>query len=146
MSSAAAFIINPMRDFIMSARSVTAQLQNTTDLPLMLLSAKLSHGAWSQNMYPPTDISGNSNGAWASQSDGFMTGTEGTLTYMLAGAGQVTLHWDNPFAGSNKYTSAAPSGYEISHSGGGGNKPRNVLWRSLLQRNTADNISRTKWC
>ena len=104
----------------MASRSTTVKFQNNTDLPMTLINAKLSHGAWSQNLYPPENIAPNGTGTWESQSDGFMTGTEGTATYMLGNVGDVTVDWENPFAGSNKYSSSAPNGYELSHSGGGG--------------------------
>ncbi len=105
----------------MSSRSTTVKLINNTPATLKLTNAKLSHGVWSQNMYPPETINGNSDGIWMSESDGFMTGTEGTVTYALPnGAGNVVIHWDNPYVGSNSYSDSVPSGYQISRSGGGG--------------------------
>lgn len=38
-----------------------------------------------------------------------MTGTEGEVQYLPAGAGNVTVHWNNPYAGSNSYSCTAPA-------------------------------------
>lgn len=105
----------------MASRSTTVKLINTTSATLTRTNAKLSHGVWSQNMYPPKTINANGEGIWMSESDGFMTGTEGTVEYALPnGAGNIVIHWDNPYIGSNSYSDSAPSGYQISRSGGGG--------------------------
>ncbi|GGX14637.1 aegerolysin family protein [Aquimarina muelleri] len=105
----------------MSARSTTVKLQNTTSDLIKLTDASLSHGVWSSNQYPPSTISANSDGSWMSESDGFMTGTEGTVTYQLPnGIGSIVITWDNPYVGSNSYSMKAPAGFEINKSGGSG--------------------------
>ena len=105
----------------MSARSTTVKLQNTTDFTLTLINAELDHGIWSQNQYPPRTIGPKSEGSWMSESDGFMTGTEGSVTYQLSDSkGNVYIEWDNPYIGSNSYKHTAPAGFEISQSGGSG--------------------------
>jgi hypothetical protein len=68
-------------------------------------------------LYPPEKIDPHGRATWGSESDGFMTGTEGTTTY-ASSAGDITITWDIPFAGSNSYSSSAPKGYTLSHSGG----------------------------
>jgi len=106
----------------MASRSTNVTLINNTDLTLILTQATLSHGVWSDGLYPPEKIAPHSKGNWQSESDGFMTGTEGTVTYTVEnGTGNVVIHWDNPYAGGNGYSSSAPNGYEISQSGGSGN-------------------------
>ncbi|WP_437802483.1 hypothetical protein [Sorangium sp. So ce693] len=48
---------------------------------------------------------------WSAESDGFMTGTEGRVTYR-GSSGSVTLYWNNPFVGGNDY-GATPGGAYI---------------------------------
>ena len=103
----------------MSARSTTVKFNNTTSETLTLTDANLSHGVWSRNLYPPKTIAPKSSATWMSESDGFMTGTEGTVTY-LSSKGNVTIHWDNPYVGSNSYSDSAPSGFVMSRTGGDG--------------------------
>jgi hypothetical protein len=103
----------------MASRSATVTFINNTDLTLNLINAKLSHGVWTTNLYPPENIAAHSKATWESESDGFMTGTEGTVTYS-GSAGNNTVSWDVPYAGSNSYGSGAPSGYTLTHSGGSG--------------------------
>ena len=104
----------------MSARSATIKLQNKTKSKLSLTGAKLSHGVWSENQYPPESIEAGGSGTWESESDGFMTGTQGSASYHLVDSGTVTVSWDNPYAGSNSYSDSAPKGFTISRTGGSG--------------------------
>lgn len=105
----------------MSARSTTVTLQNTTSDTLTLTNAHLDGGIWSQNQYPPATISGDSKGTWMSESDGFMTGTQGSVTYQLPESqGSIYIEWDNPYVGGNSYKHTAPAGFEINQSGGSG--------------------------
>ena len=86
-----------------SARSVLAYFNNQTSFTLTLQSASLQGGEWVTK--PPGTIAAGTKGKWQSDSDGFMTGTEGTCIYHL-NDGQTTeckLHWDNPYTGSNSY-------------------------------------------
>jgi hypothetical protein len=107
----------------MASRSTTVKFQNLTDLDLHLADARLEHGVWTQNMYPPKKIHGESKATWESESDGFMTGTEGRVTYTLGlpETGHLTISWDNPYTGSNKYHCSAPKGFTLTHTGGSGN-------------------------
>lgn len=104
----------------MAARSTLIRLENKTSLPLNRTSVKLPHGAWTENSYPPEKIPPGKGGVFQAESDGFMTGDEGTVIYYLVGEGMVTIGWDNPFVGSNSYTQSAPKSFSISHSGGSG--------------------------
>lgn len=59
-------------------------------------------------MYPPEKISPSGKEPtvtkWESESDGFLTGTEGNVVYGLPdGQTTVTLTWDNPYIGKNSY-------------------------------------------
>jgi len=93
----------------MSARSVRATFSNGLKVTLHLLGTSLVHGEWTTN--PPSTIAPGGTGEWQSDSNGFMTGTEGTCTYQFvytAGAEptieSVKMYWDNPFRGSDAYS------------------------------------------
>jgi hypothetical protein len=89
----------------------------------------LDHGEWTSK---PPDLIGN-RGEWESESSGFATGTEGSASYQIendtgAVIGNLDVHWDNPFAGSNSYSQSVNpqatdggAGFSIGHLGGGGN-------------------------
>ncbi|MGI0116507.1 aegerolysin family protein [Zooshikella sp. RANM57] len=116
----------------MAARSTLVIFQNLTGETLSLTNAKLDHGVWTQNMYPPEKVSPDDKVQWASESDGFMTGTEGSVTYHCTD-GSVYIHWDNPYIGGNSYSDQAPDGYEITRSGGSGD---NATVTFVLQKKT----------
>ena len=114
----------------MAARSTNVTLLNRAGrFNLFKLKQELDHGEWTTE---PPAIIGNL-GSWESESDGFATGTEGRVTYQIQTdegevIGQLRLHWDNPFVGSNSYdesvtpqaTSATTPGFSVVHTGGGG--------------------------
>ena len=103
-----------------AARSTLVHFHNLTESSLTLVDENLSHGVWTRDSLPPDSISAQSqNASWQSESDGFMTGTEGHVNYHMD-AGDVYMHWDNPFAGDNSYADNAPAGYSISHTEGSG--------------------------
>ncbi|MFF5962097.1 hypothetical protein [Streptomyces luteogriseus] len=91
----------------------------------------LSHGVWA--VKPPLMI--GDSGEWVSESSGLATGTEGSVTYQIEDidgvrVGEMRIHWDNPFVGSNEYdASVTPTaeaggalrGYSVLHIGGDGN-------------------------
>ena len=65
------------------------------------------------------------NVSWESESQGFMTGTQGYVVYtMLDGSTTVTINWDNPYWGSNEYSIVIDglhkSNYSGSYDGGSG--------------------------
>ncbi|HEX2187565.1 MAG TPA: aegerolysin family protein [Longimicrobiaceae bacterium] len=105
----------------MASRSTLVILQNQTQNDLQLTHAELSGGVWTSDMYPPTDTGPRSGAKWQSESNGFMTGTEGSVTFYLQGAGNVTIGWDNPFSGSNSYQASCPKGFTLTSAGGDGN-------------------------
>jgi hypothetical protein len=104
----------------MADRSTQVTLNNRTPLNLSRTYANLDHGIWTNNVLPPENIPPQEPSSWEAESDGFMTGVQGTVTYKLEGVGDVVITWDNPFQGSNSYTKSAPTGYEISLEGGSG--------------------------
>lgn len=103
----------------MAARSVTITFQNETDTTLTKLSEHLDHGEW--DVHPPQVIGPHAVVSWKSESNGFMTGTQGSAAYQMANRpGQVQVSWDNPYVGSNSYRQSAPQGFTIGESGGSG--------------------------
>lgn len=114
-----------------AARSVIVKVQNNSSATLFLGSATLSHGIWSDNMYPPQQIQPGASIQFASESQGFMTGTQGTALYTAINLqqtvqnGSVALNWDDPFSGSNSYGHSEPWFLRVSSSGGSGN---NAVW------------------
>ena len=105
----------------MSSRSTLIKFNNETNSALSRTYMNLDHGVWSSNMVPSETIPAHESSTCQSESDGFMTGTEGTVSYNLPGKGEVKLNWDNPFSGSNEYSATAPAGCSIARDGGGGN-------------------------
>ncbi|MDR3519113.1 MAG: hypothetical protein P4M00_25230 [Azospirillaceae bacterium] len=117
----------------MSARSTNVTLKNATTGLLVLTSSGLQHGVW--NPAPPTIITPSGQGVWENDSDGFMTGDQGYVTYKLilgsASVGDVNFSWDNPYVGSNGYGESCPAGYNISYTGGSGNNAVVVVTLSI---------------
>lgn len=104
----------------MAARSVKCTLTNQSKRTLHLVDCGLSWGIWVTA--PPAQIADNQDGTWKSESDGPATGTEGWVEYRLDDvAGKFKFTWNNPFVGSNTYSTSAPPGYNSGHQGGSGN-------------------------
>lgn len=103
-----------------AARSTTVKLVNSTPNTMEYMSSSLSHGTWSDNMLPPDRVYPFSNGTWRSESNGFMTGTEGVAVYSMLDVGNVSIRWNNPFTGSNKYSCTVPQGYVCRQGDGAG--------------------------
>ncbi len=94
----------------MAARSYLIQLTNLTGLTLQLDTEKteLIHGEWT---VPPPDTFGSPlTGNFGSESDGFMTGTEGQATY-TSSSGDFVIYWDNPYVGSDETSVQTPPGF-----------------------------------
>jgi hypothetical protein len=69
---------------------------------------------------------------FGSESNGFMTGTHGAVTYSVSNGQGIYLNWTDPYAGSNSYISAVDGmPYHgkilVTRSGGGGNNAVVVL-------------------
>lgn len=100
----------------MAARSISIVLHNTTDQDLTLTSSDLPHGTWTNQ--PPDNIGPQADASWESESDGVATGTQGSVVYSIGGSGDsVLIGWDNPFAGTNKFSINLSSGYALYQSG-----------------------------
>jgi hypothetical protein len=97
----------------MAARSYWIQVTNYTGQTLQLDRSRtdLPHGQWSDDGsdYPPQTIDNPDTGKWGSESDGFMTGTEGRATY-TSSAGDFVIYWDNPYVGADETSVQTPPG------------------------------------
>jgi len=93
----------------MASRSVRCELRNFTGEVVVRRSHFLAHGIWAPGDHDPA--LGEASPQWESESDGFMTGTEGRAVY-VGPSGSVELFWNNPFVGGNTY-GAKPSGSYI---------------------------------
>ncbi|ARP90346.1 hypothetical protein CAL14_08625 [Bordetella genomosp. 9] len=84
----------------MSAREVHVWFYNCTHVPLQLISKSLSHGEW--EVKPPDVVYPGDTAYWRSDSDGFLTGTEGKAHYSTPDGMSIELWWDNPYVGYDK--------------------------------------------
>ncbi|MFJ9446643.1 aegerolysin family protein [Kitasatospora sp. NPDC101235] len=116
-----------------AARSTQVSVVNWTGCELRLQNTWLDHGIWTSA--PDAIIRDGNTGRWQSESNGFMTGTEGHVIYDAQNCGnpglngkRVQLHWNNPYVGSNGYDSAGSDPmYRFAQSGGSGNNAA-VYW------------------
>lgn len=116
-----------------AARSTQIKFHNGTGCQLNLQSYGLDHGIWSQE--PPATVHNTGDVSWQSESNGFMTGTEGSVTYKTSNCEEgwrndrtIRLHWNNPYVGSNgRDTDGTDSGFRAVFEGGGGNNAL-LLW------------------
>lgn len=95
----------------MAARSIVINLHNNLDANgthpgrphhLKQTGARLSHGVWTPNRVPPYTVDAGSTVSFEAESQGFMTGVEGSVTFQELSYGAVTLNFDNPYKGDNK--------------------------------------------
>ncbi|PHM69655.1 aegerolysin family protein [Xenorhabdus sp. KJ12.1] len=101
-----------------SARSTDITIYNNTSKTLTISSMELLHGQWAHK--PPYNIFPNGSGYFRSESNGFLTGTEGIAKYRLRdNSSMFTINWDIPYWGFVSYeiNSSSPF-YKISREGG----------------------------
>ena len=117
----------------MAARNTLISFYNCTDYCLILTGSNLDHGIWNQS--PSGIINPNTLGDVIAnnESDGVMTGDQGSLTYAILGVQNntpyvvdyVTIAWDNPYVGINSYSCSLQnpqqSNLQISNTFGRGN-------------------------
>jgi hypothetical protein len=131
LSHPAQFKINGVAGAVSNAaRSVHVTVKNTTSFGLLLTSSNLGHGIWTSA--PLGIILPNKTVSWESESNGTATGTEGVARFDVFQGdrflnGEVYVHWNNPFVGSNSYNwsptilAGVSGGYYVVASGGSGN-------------------------
>jgi hypothetical protein len=86
---------------IMAERTVRCEFLNLTNQSLVRESGereKLAHGKYTDPWFPPQNIAPGAVGKWRTESNGFMTGTEGRARYRI-GSDTVNLWWNHPFIG-----------------------------------------------
>lgn len=116
-----------------AARSVRVVIKNDTDRVMTFVSGKAQHGIVTRK--PPSQIPPSGVGELFAESNGIATGTEGRVTYQLAGVGGTAqFHWDNPFAGSNSADGSAPAGFKVEQIGDSGN--RTLVFFTIHPANT----------
>lgn len=127
----------------MAARSVQIYFCNLTNTQLVIKKSHLSHGVWSTE--PPKTINAfTTNISFSSESDGFMTGTQGSVKFeLVASDGELlTLKWDNPYGGTDAWSAIAPEGYQcLCLSNNGDNAVvYYVFWKTNAQNWMQENI------
>ncbi|MCQ8773161.1 hypothetical protein [Streptomyces telluris] len=118
-----------------AARSTQVKFHNGTGCELNRQSYGLDHGIWSQGQEPPTTVYNTWDVSWQSESNGFMTGTEGSVTYRTSNCEEdwrngrtIRFHWNNPYVGSNGYdTNGTDNTFRSVIEGGGGDNAL-VMW------------------
>lgn len=125
----------------MAARSVTIKVENKFDVALLFDHDSLQHGIWGTN--PPPRIEPGTLAQWVAESDGFATGTEGTVWYRLdtpGSTGLVRLHWDNPFVGSNNFDQSGPDVVSVVRIGDGSGNDATAHWVVADASTTGDGL------
>lgn len=124
-------------------------ISNQTDTVLSLSNSELLHGDYTPNWSPPAVIrpgehagfQGEGNIAPFNQA---VTGTEGRVHYNIAApdGGELYIHWDSPLIESqygNTFHIWAPTGWEVSHSGGQGHSAElEIRLRRTARRSVAN--------
>lgn len=97
----------------MADQTFHIQLRNFTDLELRRTDFQLAHGVWSANGndVPAEIVKPAGRDDFASESDGFATGTQGSVTYN-SDAGVFVISWDIPFIGTNSLLVQTPAGFD----------------------------------
>ncbi|MFI8458043.1 hypothetical protein [Kitasatospora sp. NPDC085464] len=133
-ASAAVKAVQPTPAGVQAARSTTVHLTNKTGCTLWRTNYSLAHGIWTQE--PWMGLADGTEETFGSESNGFMTGTEGLVQYVSYDCQQswrngkyVQLHWANPYVGSNGYDENGTDGgvFAPVRQGGGGDNA-DVFW------------------
>lgn len=91
----------------MAARSFSMRVHNYSGEDLTRTEMALAHGEWTE--MPPEKIAEGDHVTIASESAGFLTGTEGHANY-TSESGEWRIYWDNPYWGSNQFSVVTPAG------------------------------------
>jgi hypothetical protein len=111
----------------MAARSTRVVFRNRSDMQFIVsgVGTALEGGVWSEGGKPEPGslMLETMDLTIQSESDGFMTGTAGTIlmTTTIPGLAPLEFSWDNPFVGSNEYAiKRVPGGLDVWYEGGEG--------------------------
>jgi hypothetical protein len=111
---------------MVAARSVKITVENWTGRTWTKQALSLPGGIWMNNggLVPPDvlpKVSLSPDGdpvpgvtEFGSESEGFMTGTEGSVTYVNEQGGSLLIGWNNPYIGGNGFGAQAPEGFVAS--------------------------------
>lgn len=109
----------------MAARSIHIKLHNRTNFNLLRTETSVDSGI--AKGYAPAFIEANSTVEFGSESNGFMTGTEGWVKFVIQEPKMIKIyfHWSNPYLSDanplgqhyNRFTEQIGDGYSISHTG-----------------------------
>jgi len=114
----------PAAPLATAARSVWVIIRNNSKYQLTAPQYYLTSGVWT--VRPNPVIQPGQESGFGSESNGFMTGTHGSVTYSVSNNQQLSFTWTNPYVGSNSYSTSL-SGYPslgkiyVTRSGGSGN-------------------------
>ncbi len=119
---AIASFVFPVNDAAAEARSVLVVIKNNSEHALINPHWVATHGKVS--VAPRSGrIESGAVDELKAESDGVMTGTEGSVTYQIEGVGgQAQFRWDNPFVGNNSASGSAPAGFKVEEIGDKGNR------------------------
>ncbi|KAF1995541.1 hypothetical protein P154DRAFT_526247 [Amniculicola lignicola CBS 123094] len=129
----------------MPTRSVAVTFDNNTDETFNLLNGDLDGGEWTVS--PPQVINPRTTITFSSESDGFLTGTEGTAHYVSAAKKlNVILYWNNPLSGGNDYrgTLSDHDHYQLVSTLQGGGNNSSMHW-VLTETSTSGDGIPDKW-
>jgi hypothetical protein len=89
----------------MAARTVKCLFYNRTDSVVTKTSENINWGIITDPWNIPGSIAPHTVAEWRTESDGFMTGTEGFAHFSAfdgTGTNNIVAHWNNPFVGLNE--------------------------------------------
>jgi hypothetical protein len=120
-----------------AGRSCAIAVIDDTDNTLTQSAEELDHGGYAQGAVPLPTIAPHSIMTFGAQSgDGSIaTGCEGWLTYTSDDGSTFTIHWDNPWFGSNgsDASTSDPITYSTNAENSVGNQ--NATYRFMLSPN-----------
>jgi hypothetical protein len=119
-------------------RSVDVSLINRTGCDLTKTGAGTDHGIFTSQ--PPELIEPDGQGFWASESNGFLTGTEGWTTFRTSDCDirdnrrkNIYVHWSSPWIGSANYSAEADSPVEVTYNGDTGNNSQVTFFATIAR-------------
>lgn len=92
-----------------ASRSLTWTITNATKYAWTQTQSELNHGIWVKN--PPKVVPPGGHITLQSESNGLMTGCEGTVSYSST-VGDFVFYFDNPYVGDDSYTLTVPDEYD----------------------------------
>src|SRR3954453_1165326 len=99
-------------------RNIRVHFTNNSNSDLSLDSYTLDGGCWTNDITPPKTIAIGESVAILSESCGVFTGTEFHISYKLdQGGATLSMHYNNPEAGSDDLINNAPAGYAFQSFG-----------------------------